>query len=67
MELIVLGILVSVWLTYSTAKSYQLHKFNIYIGHTLCRADINIYESCMNLMKSPAWDYNFEEMIVYDV
>lgn len=65
MELIVLCVLVSGWLIYSTAKAYQLHKFNIYMSHNLY--NVNIYESCMNLMKSPAWDYNFKEMIVYDV
>lgn len=76
MEIIVLGILVSAWLTYSTAKAYQLHKFSAYIHAALCaqyKTDlwitscIDINKSYENVMKSPAWDYNFKEKIIYDL
>lgn len=75
MELILLGGIVSIWLTYSTAKAYQLHKFNVYMQKALYEVYqsgkwknhcIDINKSYENIMKSPAWDFNFEEMVVYD-
>jgi len=63
--MILLGILVSIWLTYNAAKAYQLHRFNTYLGNNLY--NVNIYESYMSLLRAPAWDYNFKGMLIYDV
>lgn len=63
--MILLVILVSVWLTYETAKSYQLYMFNRYLANNLY--NVNIYESYMNLVRAPAWNYNFKDMLIYDV
>ena len=72
MELIILGSMVSLWLTYSTAKAYQLHKFNSYMQVSLLETYtgkircININKSYDNIMKSPAWDFNFKDMVEYE-
>lgn len=72
MELILLGSLVSVWLTYSTAKAYQLHKFNSYMQISILKTyaskgmGININKSYDNIMRSPAWDFNFKDMVEYE-
>ena len=75
MEIVVLGSLASLWLTYSTAKAYQIHKFNNYMREALYelyntenwkKNCIDINKSYENVVKSAAWNFNFKEMIVYD-
>jgi hypothetical protein len=62
------------WIMYGTAKAYQLHKFAAYMRtsiNELYNCDkyktisIDIDKSYKNMMKSPAWDYNFKDMITY--
>jgi hypothetical protein len=75
MEFLFLATLVGGYLSYSTAKAYQLHKFNAYMQVVLYehyRTDkwkqsyIDINQSYENVMCSAAWKHNFKDMIKYE-
>lgn len=72
--LLVLITVLGLWVVYGTAKAYQLHKFAAYMRasiHELYNTEkhktiaIDIDKSYDNMLKSPAWNYKFDEMIIY--
>lgn len=62
------------WMMYGLAKYHQLHKFSAYMRLSINElygsekyktTAIDIDKSYDNLMKAPAWNYKFDEMIIY--
>lgn len=72
---ITLAILLALALAYSVAKMVQIAKFSeymhqcldeLYEGEKWKSIELDITRSYHNFDRSPAWNYKFQDMVVYE-